>query len=76
MIDQEAREAHYHAALINAIKDYLSNNRNIEIRHIFREANSCASKLAKMGHMPSGILFSDNLPTCISRVPGGSIRRN
>ena len=58
---------HLHASLINAIKGFLGEERNMEVRLVYREVNKCANKLARVGHkLHMGLTFNDNLPACIS----------
>ena len=52
--------------MISAIKDFLDQDWNIEINHVYRKNNRCAYKLAKMSHrLPLDLTFYDNLSVCI-----------
>ena len=40
---------------------------NVVIRHVYREANACANRLAKYEHsLPLGVVFFERVPPCIS----------
>ena len=50
LISHQVLEAHVCSSLLKAIKELLSRDWNVEICHIYREANSCADRVAKHGH--------------------------
>ena len=62
LVDQEVQPTQAHVTLMNAVQGLLSEDLNIEIRHLYREANKCADMLTKIGHRLSlGPTFYDRL---------------
>ena len=59
---------HIHAPLVRDIRNFLDDNDwNVEVGHTYREADSCADKLAKSGHnFRLGVKFFERLPPLIS----------
>ena len=67
LIEQEPVTTHVHAVIINSIRNLLTKDWTVEVNHVYREANNCADRLAKLGHKcPIGLSFFDQLPACIS----------
>ena len=60
--------SHAHAPLIKALRRLMfEGNWNIEISHVYREANTCANKLAKHGHtLQLGTVVFNNVSAFIS----------
>ena len=50
LIEEELVATHVHAAIINSIRNLLTEDWTVEVNHVYREANNCADKLAKLGH--------------------------
>nr|XP_025679114.1 uncharacterized protein LOC112779070 [Arachis hypogaea] len=54
-------EIHGNSSLIRSIKELLMKMEDVEVRHIYREANFCADALAKLGQeYESGINFGNS----------------
>ena len=50
LIKNQALETHGCSSLLRSITELLTREWNVEICHIYREANSCADRVAKHGH--------------------------
>ena len=50
LIEQESAASHAHTAIINSIRNLLVDEWIVEISRVYREANNCANKLAKLDH--------------------------
>ena len=63
-IIQGGPDMHIHAPLVRDIRNFLDDNDwNVEVGHTYREADSCADKLAKSGHnFRLGVKFFERLP--------------
>ncbi|XLT87235.1 hypothetical protein HN873_008988 [Arachis hypogaea] len=59
-------EIHGNSSLIRSIKELLVKMEDVEVRHIYREANFCADALAKLGQEHElGIKFWEQPPPCL-----------
>ncbi|XP_020978334.1 uncharacterized protein LOC110271646 [Arachis ipaensis] len=64
---QKEIDLHATRSLVLAIRNRCSRLTSWNIHHQFREANTCADRLAHFGHsLPSGCHIFFNLPSCIS----------
>ena len=67
LIDGNVLDSHVHSALISSIRELLSRDWTVSVNHVYREVNSCADDLAKLGHrLPSVLTSFDKLRACIS----------
>ena len=56
-------------AIVAAIRDLLTRNWQISIKHIFREANSAADFMANLAHsVPHGLYFFTSPPVGIYSI--------
>jgi len=67
LVSKEVSRCHHYANLLERIQVYLDNELDISIHHIFREGNSCADILAKLGanHLESLVMVHQPL-SCLS----------
>ena len=67
LLSKKVSRLHHYANLLELIKIYLVKEWNISIHHIFREGNSCADILAKLGAKHSESLVMAHQPlSCLS----------
>ncbi|XP_057734174.1 uncharacterized protein LOC130949486 [Arachis stenosperma] len=66
LVQKAFPENHGSSSLIRSIKELLAKMDNVEVRHIYREANFYADALAKLGQGEvSGIKFFEQPPLCL-----------
>ncbi|KAH9718348.1 putative ribonuclease H protein [Citrus sinensis] len=69
MISQQVVVPNVSYALVVAIRDFLNRNWQINISHIYREANSAADFMANMAHLvPHGLQLFSNPPVGIYSI--------
>ncbi|KAH9725573.1 putative ribonuclease H protein [Citrus sinensis] len=69
MISQQMVVPNVSYALVVAIRDFLNRNWQINISHIYREANSAADFMANMAHLiPHGLQLFSNPPVGIYSI--------
>ena len=64
LVTQDVQVLHTYSLLIRVVKSLVEEHDwDVEIRHVFREANTCVDKLARYGRsVPIGIVSFDRLP--------------
>jgi len=69
LVSKEALRLHHYVNLLELIRMYLDKECDISIHHIFRERNSCADILEKLGinHFESLVMIHQLL-SCLSSV--------